>query len=259
MDDLDTAPDLKPMITGIIRHVQNGTAPTARSFGYANSNSGLTTRSIFRDQAENGWTNFLCGRWGVKWKEGQQRHYLRMKSRKSTRLWVIAILKKLLLLQWDMWQFCNTALHLPTGATATTSHHSLNYKIDKEIRWGTDGIDCSNYCLFSPPNTLTKLQSRSIHNKELWLYEVGLARKEYVEPDNSVTCQAISQRNQKHSFLITDGLFIPILPRKRPIITTQNNRITDEEQHATAVHFLGPPSKRARVFSLFINHLSLYL
>ena len=185
-----------------------------------------------------------------------------------------------------MWQFRNTALHSLTGATSITSHHSLNYKIDEEIHRGTDGIDCSNYCLFSPPNTLTKLQSSSIHDKELWLNEVSLAHKEYVEPDDEVTRQAISQQNQMHSFLITVGPFIPILHRKRPI-ATQHNRITDEEQHATSVHFFGPPAKRARVtlpvtttdifsttnsvrctvvinssslpFSLFINHLSLYL
>ena len=237
------------MITGIIRHVQNGTAPTAWSFGYANFGSGIITRGIFRNQTEIGWTNFLCGRWGVKWKEAQQRHYLGMKSRKLARLWVIAIIKKLLLLQWDMWQFRNTALHSPTGATVITSHHSLNYKIDEEICQGTDGIDHSNYCLFSPPNTLTKLQSSSVHVKELWMYQVNQACKEYVEPDDTVTCQAISQRNQMHSFLITDSPFIPILPRERSI-ATQNNRITDEEQHTAAVHFFGPPAKRARVTSL---------
>ena len=86
MDELDTAPALKPMITGIIRHVQTGTTPNARSFGYANFGSNLTTRGIFRDQAEIGWTNFLCGRWGVIWRKAQQRHYLRMKLRKSARL-----------------------------------------------------------------------------------------------------------------------------------------------------------------------------
>ena len=74
---------------------------------------------------------------------------------------------------------------------------------------------------------------------------MSLACKEYVEPDDEVTRQAISQRNQMQAFLITAGPFIPILPRKRPI-ATQNNRITDEEQHAAVVHFFGPPAKRAR-------------
>ena len=77
---------------------------------------------------------------------------------------------------------------------------------------------------------------------------MGLAGEEYVKPDDEVTRQAISQRNQMHSFLMTVGPFIPILPRKRTT-ATQHNRITDEEQHTASVHFFGPPAKRARVTS----------
>ena len=66
MEDLDTAPALQPIITGIIRHVQKGTAPTVHSFGFDKFGGNLTTISIFRDQSEIGWTNFLCGRWGVE-------------------------------------------------------------------------------------------------------------------------------------------------------------------------------------------------
>ena len=75
---------------------------------------------------------------------------------------------------------------------------------------------------------------------------MSLTHKEYVEPDNAVTRQAIFQRNQMQSYLITDGPCIPILPRERPV-ATQNNRISDEEQHAAAILFFGPPAKRARV------------
>ena len=59
MEQLDTAPALKPIITGIIRHVQNGTTPTVRSFGFTNFGGNLTTRSIFRDQADIEWTIFF--------------------------------------------------------------------------------------------------------------------------------------------------------------------------------------------------------
>ena len=246
MEDMNTAPALMPMITGIIRHVQKGTTPTVHSFGFEKFGDNLTTISIFRDQSEIGWTNFLCGRWGVKWKLAQKRHYLKMKSRKSPRLWLIAILKKLLLLRWDMWQFRNTALHSPTGITAISSHHSLNYKIDEEIRRGKDGIDRSNYHLFSLSYTLTNLQSNSIQNKALWLEEVSLARKEYVEPDDEVTRQAISQRNQMQAFLNITGPFVPVPPRDRPV-AVQNNRITDEAQRRAAINFFGPPAQRTRV------------
>ena len=100
------------------------------------------------------------------------------------------------MIQWDMWQFRNKALHSQTGLTLIASRHSLNYKISKEKHIGTDGIDRSNYHLFSKQYTITKLQSSSIPDKKLWLYEVSLARKEYVEPDDAVTRQAISMRNQ---------------------------------------------------------------
>ena len=169
-----------------------------------------------------------------------------MKSRKSARLWAIAILKKLLLLRWDMWQFRNTALHSPTGITAIISHHSLNYKIDEEICRGKDGINRADYHFFSPPYTLANLQSSTIQDKELWLEDVRLARMEYVKPDDEVTRQATSQRNQIQAFLITNGPFLPIPPRDRPV-ATQDNRTTNEEQHAAAIQFFGPPTKRTRV------------
>ena len=85
----------------------------------------------------------------------KKRHYLWMNKKKSARLWTIAILKKLLLIQWDMWQFRNQVLHSWTGLTAIASYHSLNYQISKEKRVGTDGVDQSNYHLFSNLYPLT--------------------------------------------------------------------------------------------------------
>ena len=150
------------------------------------------------------------------------------------------------MLRWDMWQFRNTALHSPTGITVLASHHTLNYKIEEEIHRGKDGINCSDYYLFSPPYTLTNLQSTSIQKKELWLEEVSLARKEYVEPDDDVTCQATSQGNQMQAFLNIAGPFVPTPQRDRPV-AVQDNRITDEAQRRAAINFFGPPAKRARV------------
>ena len=54
LDGLNTSPDLKPMIVGYIRYVQNGTTPTAQSVGYASFGGGITTRSIFEDKADIG-------------------------------------------------------------------------------------------------------------------------------------------------------------------------------------------------------------
>ena len=145
-----------------------------------------------------------------------------------------------------MWQFRNKGLHSLTGTTSLASRHSLYYQTSKEKRIRTDDIDWSSYHLFSKQYTLTKLQSSSITDKKLWLYEVSLACKKYVDPNNANIHQAISQRNQMQYFLITNGPLLSIIPRKRPI-ATQNNHISDEEQHAAAILFYGPPVKRAWV------------
>ena len=85
---------------------------------------------------------------------------------------------------------------------------------------------------------------------------MNLARKEYVESDSEIVCQAISMQNQMQAFLITDGPLLPVPSRDRPI-TTQENGISDEEQQAASVRFFGtqlPPTKRARVASSVTNN-----
>ena len=99
LEELDTLPTLTKMIIRSLRCVHNGTTPSVQSFSYANFGDGITIRGIIEDQADIGWTNFLCWIWSLKWKETQKRHYLRMNKRKSGSLWVIAIFKKLLMIR----------------------------------------------------------------------------------------------------------------------------------------------------------------
>ena len=78
---------------------------------------------------------------------------------------------------------------------------------------------------------------------------VHLARVQYEEPDSDIIRQAISGRNQMEAFLITNGPFLPVPPRKRPV-ATQDNRISNEDQQAASVQFFGtqlPAPKRARI------------
>ena len=78
LEDLETAPIITRTIIGSLRHVHNDTTPSIYSFGDSVFGGGIKIRGIIEDQADIGWTNFLCGRWSVKWKEAQKRHYLQM-------------------------------------------------------------------------------------------------------------------------------------------------------------------------------------
>ena len=166
-------------------HAHNGTTQFVQEYGHVDFGCKIKLKKIVKDQTSIRWTNFLCGRLGLKWKEAHRRHYLHMNKKKSTHLWTIAILKKLILIQNNLWQFCKAAKHSLTGITATASHYSLYYRISEEKALGTDGIDRYNYHLFKlKKNSITELHSSSIPDKKLLLQEVSLARKEYIEPDN---------------------------------------------------------------------------
>merc|ERR1719491_980070 len=55
------------------------------------------------------------------------------------------------------------------GDDTIDTSETLNYKIDEEMCMGTDGINRVDHHFFSPPYTLTNLQSSTIQDKQLWL------------------------------------------------------------------------------------------
>ena len=63
-----------------------------------------------------------------------------------------------------------------------------------------------------------------------------LARKEYVEPDDAVTRQAIVQRKLMQIFLSIEDPLVPTTQRDRPV-ATQENHITEEAQKAATKRF----------------------
>ena len=216
MEEQETAPELQRAITDNLMGMRTGNQSYPHSFDRAHFGRGLSLHSILCDQADLGWINFFLGRLSVKWREAQQRHYRNMNKRKSARSWDVAIIKKLII------------LHSPTGPIAIASHHSLYHRINKEKSKGMEGIAKSNTHLFSTFYSITKLQSRDISSKILWLEMVCLARAEYEEPDSAIIRQALSLRTQMQDFLLTTAPFVPDPSRKRPI-AVQDNPITEQD------------------------------
>jgi len=46
-----------------------------------------------------------------QWNEEQDIYWKAIKSQKSSRRWTTALLTRLIMTTWDMWQHCNKALH----------------------------------------------------------------------------------------------------------------------------------------------------
>ena len=159
-----------------------------------------------------------------------------MNKKKYACLWTIAIPKKLLMLQWDMWQFRNQALYSSTGLTSIASHYPLNYQMSRgnvqEPMVLINQITTCFQTFIQLPNSIPC----SIKDKNLWLELVCLAHREYVESTSEIIHQAISMRNQIQSFLITNYSLLPVTPRERHV-ATQDNQISVEEQPTASVRF----------------------
>ena len=91
MKELETSPEIMVAIIGSSKHVRGNTTLSTYSvgncaFGGSIMISSITFMWVMECQVER----------------GTKRNYLWMNKKKSACLWTIAILKKLLLIRWDM-------------------------------------------------------------------------------------------------------------------------------------------------------------
>ena len=103
LEELESEPTLQKTIICCLHLVQRGNNLDVTASGFTNYGDGLTLSQILRDQHRIGLINFFAGRRSVKWNEAQKRHYLKMDRKKSTKLWVVEILKKIVIIRWDLW------------------------------------------------------------------------------------------------------------------------------------------------------------
>ena len=54
-----------------------------------------------------GWTNFVLGKWDPKWQTVQQSYLTSIRSRKSSLRWTAAVIYKLHMTVWNVWDFRN--------------------------------------------------------------------------------------------------------------------------------------------------------
>ena len=73
--------------------------------------SAQSIRPVILAQCLLGWEKFVLGRWCPVWRHHRDAHYFNIDSRKSSLRWATALIHKLLLTAWDLWQYRNHRLH----------------------------------------------------------------------------------------------------------------------------------------------------
>ena len=81
--------------------------------------------------------------------DGSKNYYSRLNVRNSPKRWVIAIIHKLLMITWNLWDFCNGLVHSPSGPLVIQEHRTLNLRIDAQWDQGYDDLFESDKYLFT--------------------------------------------------------------------------------------------------------------
>ena len=98
-----------------------------------NYTTDFNIRDAIKDQSKIGWTNWVIGRWSPKWQRVQKLYYKSIRSQRSSFRWTTAIIKKFILICWDVWDFRNTLIHGKGGTVDRATNKELNFQIRQEF------------------------------------------------------------------------------------------------------------------------------
>ena len=125
-----------------------------------------------------GWDNFVLGRWCPSWKKHQDAYYSSTGSLRTSLRWATAVIHKLLLTAWDLWDYRNGRLHGHAGPRELARHQSFNSDIASEFALGSASLVAGSRHLIDS-RSLDDLKQESLDGKRHWLQSVRAARSAF--------------------------------------------------------------------------------
>ena len=190
MEDKKTSPTLAAIIENLMLKWKEGTSINPNDY-----TTDFNIRDAIKDQQKIGWTNWVIGRWSPKWQRVQKLYYKSIRSRRSSLRWTIAIIKKFILICWDVWDFRNTLIHGKGGVVDRATNKELNFQIRQEFIRGRRNLLKVDKWLFKKYDRKT-LYNMPIDDKKSWLRNISKARKAFertYEPTTLFAQQTIDQ------------------------------------------------------------------
>ena len=186
LEALDTEPILSSAILDIILSWRRGESIVSTDYA-------VSIRPVILEQCSMGWDNFVLGRWCPSWQHHQASHYTDTGSRRTSLRWATALIHKLLLVSWDLWQYRNNRLHAASGPRELALHSSFNTDIDSEFALGYATLAAAS-CYLIDSRSLEDLHQDSLDGKRQWLQSVCAARTAFAAqlgtPPSAPTAQA---------------------------------------------------------------------
>jgi hypothetical protein len=159
-----THPELARSIIQGIQSWRNNTSTGAES-------SIPWVRDIVNKQNECGWRNFFEGMILKDWQQVMNRQLTRVRSRKSSKRWVVALIRKMWQVAWDLWEHRNGYLHDREESFLSTQ---TNNGIKHQFELGCRNLDKATQVLFH--GGLQTTIQKPLEVRQQWLKRVQVAR-----------------------------------------------------------------------------------
>ena len=137
--------------------------------------SSLMINNAILSQDEIGWTNFFEGCQARGWAEIQDLHYWSIDSHWIGLRWMIALIKNLWDVAWDLWEQCNGSQHDKLYQETLHQQSGLDNEICVQFRQGTANLLCRMHYLFD--GEVDDLLKTSIAHCQKWLTTIQGARE----------------------------------------------------------------------------------
>jgi hypothetical protein len=133
-----------------------------------------TLQRTLAQQEGLGWYSFILGRHAKGFEEIQHRYYQSLESKKTGFRWTVALIKKLMNVAWDMWQYRNSVLHDdPENHHTKLLVNEANRAIEQEFSRGTTTLLREDRFLLRSKRTV---MSGELADKTRWLASISGAR-----------------------------------------------------------------------------------
>jgi hypothetical protein len=127
------------------------------------------------NQDKSGWRNFFEGFLVDDWRTAQDRYYARIGSRRSSRRWLSALIRKMWQIAWDLWEHRNGYLHNEENNLISGE---VNQKIFAEFQLGCKQLDKNTRALFQLG--LSAILQKPLDIRVQWVRRVQAARERAV-------------------------------------------------------------------------------
>jgi hypothetical protein len=124
-----------------------------------------------KKQAACGWRNFFEGMIILDWRDVVAAHMSRIRSPKSSRRWLTALIRKLWQIAWDLWEHRNGFLHAHENSLIS---HEVNKEIRNQFEVGYMDLDKQTRALFLPD--VYSILQKPLDIRQQWVRRVLAAR-----------------------------------------------------------------------------------